>query len=612
MTNWSTAVPDWRERITSGRSLLPKLPLIEKEAARGEAIFDRLMLPDVPGQPTMAQAAGAWQRDLVRAVFGSYDPGTNERHVREFFAMVPKKSNKTTLGAAIMLTAVLMNRRPRAEFLLIAPSLEVADLAFRQAVGMIQADPVLDAKFQIQEHIKRIIYRETRAFLKVKSFDPKTVTGSKPSGVLIDELHVMSQSSDADRVLGQIKGGMLPNPEAFLITITTQSERPPTGVFKSGLHSARNVRDGKISLPLLPLIYEFPENVDWRDHSNWWMVTPNNGLSISVDRLIPDYEAAVAAGEGELRRWASQHLYIEVGIGQLSDGWAGVGYWERRADPSITLDALLARSEVVVIGIDGGGLDDLFGLAVLGRDAATKDWLLWSHAWCHVGVLERRKSIASRLQEFAADGDLTIVDDELDDVTQIVDVARRVLDEGILGAVAVDPAGLGELVDAMAAIDVTQDNGLLIGVGQGYRLMNAIKTAERMLASGKMRHAGSALMAWCVGNVRIEPTATAIRATKMNAGDAKIDPWAAAMNAVDIMTTNPEPQGGQSIYDTLSDAQAASFGLQSTAPAVQTPVDGARISATDRQILADPHHPGWQAARERYDMALAAADEEEW
>ena len=55
-------------------------------------------------------------------------------------------------------------------------------------------------------------------------------------------------------------------------------------------------------------------------------------------------------------------------------------------------------------------------------------------------------------------------------------------------------------------------------------------------------------MAWCVGNVKIEPTATAIRATKQNAGDMKIDPWAAAMNACDVMSTNPDSPG--SIYAT--------------------------------------------------------------
>jgi hypothetical protein len=37
------------------------------------AIFNNLRLPDVPGQPAMAEAAGDWFRDIVRAAFGSLD-----------------------------------------------------------------------------------------------------------------------------------------------------------------------------------------------------------------------------------------------------------------------------------------------------------------------------------------------------------------------------------------------------------------------------------------------------------------------------------------------------------------------------------------------------------
>ena len=48
-------------------------------------------------------------------------------------------------------------------------------------------------------------------------------------------------------------------------------------------------------------------------------------------------------------------------------------------------------------------------------------------------------------------------------------------------------------------------------------------------------------MAWCVGNIKIEPTATGIRATKQNAGDAKIDPAMALFDAVTVMSRNPEP-----------------------------------------------------------------------
>lgn len=195
----------------------------------------------------------------------------------------------------------------------------------------------------------------------------------------------------------------------------------------------------------------------------------------------------------------------------------------------------------------------LFGLCVLGRDRTTKEWLAWTHAWCHEGVLERRKSIAPRLRDFADAGELTIVGDALEDIAAIVDVVAQVKDAGLLACVGVDPAGLGEFIEALAEIGVTQDAKLLVGVPQGYGMMNAIKTTERKLANGTLRHAGSGLMAWAVSNLKIEPTATAIRATKQNAGDAKIDPVMALFDAVVPMSMNPEPPANANLAGFLAD-----------------------------------------------------------
>ena len=54
------------------------------------------------------------------------------------------------------------------------------------------------------------------------------------------------------------------------------------------------------------------------------------------------------------------------------------------------------------MGVDGGGLDDLLGVAVLGRETGTRRWLLWSKAWANPSVLERRKGEASLLRDFEA------------------------------------------------------------------------------------------------------------------------------------------------------------------------------------------------------------------
>lgn len=534
---WDTSCRDWRDRIKAGRSLLPALPLAAAEADRAVSIFNMLRLPDVPGRPPMAKAAGEWQRDVVRALFGSWDADLNVRHVREIFQLVPKKSSKTTAGAAIMLTAVFMSKRPRAEFLIVAPTQEVADLAFRQACGMVEADEVLTAKCHIQEHIKRITYRPTGAFLKVKSFDPKVVTGSKPAGVLIDELHVIAESHDADRVVGQLRGGLVSQPEGFLLTITTQSEREPKGVFRAELMKARKVRDGELLAPILPLLYEFPPDVDWKDSANWHMVTPNAGRSITVARLIEDASQAQAAGEEEWRRWASQHLNVEIGLALRTDRWAGADHWEPQSDPTLTLDEVLSRSEVVDVGIDGGGLDDLLGLAVLGREKDTHRWLHWGHAWAHPSVLERRKQDAPRFRDFAEQGDLTLVERIGDDVDEVAEIVGRVLSSGLLDKVGVDQHGIGAIYDALLDAGLTEEQ--VVGISQGWKLNGAIKTCERKLAEGTLLHGGAPLMAWSVGNAKVEPRGNAVSITKQAAGFAKIDPLMALFNAAALMALNP-------------------------------------------------------------------------
>lgn len=556
--DWNFACPDWEQRLRDGRSLVPDLPLDAVEAARSIDIFNRLRLPDVPGQPTMAEAAGDWFRDIVGSVFGSVD-SSGRRRVREVFGLVPKKNSKTTGGAAMMLTALLMNKRPRAEFLLVGPTQDVADTAFQQAVGMIEADEAgyLQDRFDPKEHLKTIHDLLNGSKLRIKTFDMRVLTGSKPVGILIDELHIMSLSSYASRVVGQMRGGLLANREGFLLIITTQSDQPPAGVFKAELQYARSVRDGMITgSRMLPILYEFPEKMQtakdapWSDPENWPMVTPNLGLSIDLETLIADYRDAKAKGIEEERRWASQHLNVEIGLALHSERWRGADHWLAAVEPELTLEEILQRSEVVTVGIDGGGLDDLLGLAVLGRCRETRRWMLWTHAWCHRSVLELRKEIAEKLRDLERDGDLTFVDDDsTQDVEDVADIVQDIADRGLLP----DKAGIGVDASGINAVGgELDDRGIggqprIASVHQGYRLNGTVLGMERKLADKTFVHCGQNLMAWCVGNAKAELRGSAVVIEKAAAGRAKIDPLMAAFNAFSMMDRNPEAPG-MSVY----------------------------------------------------------------
>lgn len=558
MMQWSTACPDWRDRIVNKQSLISFAPLYPDEAEAALEVFKSLQVVDLPQlyepetdtfrHPTFGEVSDEFVFDFVRAVFGAYDNASATRMIEEFFLLISKKNGKSTIVAGIMLTALIRNWRHSAELMILAPTREVADNSFKPAADMVNADPELSNLLHVQTNLKMITHRLTSAVLKVVSADSTTSAGKKAAFVLVEELWLFGKKPNAGAMLQEATGGLISRPEGFVIYVTTQSDTPPAGVFKEKLDYARSVRDGEIDDPrFLPVLYEFPEDMikskAYQRPENFYVTNPNMGRSVRKEWLERKLSAVISGQDEEgdtIQTFLAKHLNIEIGMNLRANRWPGAEFWSIRADANITKQYLFENCDVIVPGLDGGGLDDLYGLCLLGRHKVTREWLAWFHAWCHEGVLKRRKTIADRLRGFEKDGHLTIVDDELEDISAIVQVISEVKERGLLASVAVDPAGLGEMIEALDEIGVTQEAGMLVGAPQGYAMMNAIKTGERKLANGTLRHAPSALMDWCVSNLKIEPTATAIRATKQNAGDAKIDPVMALFDAVTVMSRNPE------------------------------------------------------------------------
>jgi len=502
----------------------------------------------------MAEACGPWFFPIVEAMFGSFDTETNRRMIQEYFLLIPKKNSKSSNGGAIMVTAAIMNRRPEAEFMLIAPTMTIANIAFKQAAGTVRADPELDKLFQVRQHIRTIEHRVNGTSLQIKAADTDVITGGKAVGTMIDETHEFSKKSKADDIFVEIRGALAARPDGFLFQTTTQSKDPPAGVFKSELAYARDVRDGKVQAPMLPILYEFPramqedESAPWKLRKYWGVVNPNIGRSVDPAFLERELRKAEDGGAEKLKLFASQHLNIEIGLRLGSDRWRGADHWEAQADRTITFESLITRSEVAVVGIDGGGLDDLLGLCVIGRCRETRRWLLWSHAWCQPGVLDMRKEIAPRLRDFEADGTLTICKSVTDDIIGVADHVQELDEANILAekhAVGFDAVGVAAMVDELAERGISGDR--VVAVPQGFRLSGAIWGLERKLADGTVSHDGSEMMSWCVGNAKAESRGNAVLITKETAGKAKIDPLMAAFNAVQLMSRNPAATG-PSVY----------------------------------------------------------------
>lgn len=573
MPQWSTACPDWEERIVARESLVPFEPLFPDYAAEALAIFKSLRMVDVPGKPTFGEACEPFVFDFVAAIFGAYDEDSGRRLISDFMLLISKKNGKSTIAAAIMLTALILNWRETAELIIIAPTQVIAGNSFKPAAAMVRADPKLSDMLQVIDHQKTIRHRVTNAELKVIAAVNDTVGGTKAGFVLVDELWLFGKSSKAGDMFEEATGGLASRPEGFVVYLTTHSDEPPAGVFKEKLDYFRGVRDGEIDDPKsFGMLYEWPEAMieseAYLKPDNFYVTNPNMGRSTSADFIAGKIKKANGGEEdadgdtSSIQVVLAKYLNVEIGMRLRRDRWRGAPYWEAAGDKTLTLDSLLERSEVAVIGADGGGLDDLYGLCVAGRERDTGRWLFWTKAWAWPDVIKRRKSIASVLKDFENDRDLVMCaandNDDLDldeiayelpqDLREIVEIIVKVKNSGLLpkqSAIGLDPHGVSDLVDELAKENLVHPQ--VEAVGQGYRLMSAIVGVARKLKFKQVVHSGSRMMAWCVSNAKEEKGRQSVMIVKDSSGVSKIDPFVAVLNAAKLLELNPEV-AGDSIY----------------------------------------------------------------
>jgi phage terminase large subunit-like protein len=402
---WTTACPDWEQRIVARESLVPCPPLFPAKAEDALGVFKSLQVTDLPQKkngtfPTLGEVCDDFVFEFVGAIFGAENPETGSRLISEFMLLISKKNGKSMIAAGIMLTALIIGWRHNAELLILAPTIEVANNSFGPAGGMVRADTELSELLHVIEHQRTIKHRVTGAELKIVAADSGVVSGKKSGFVLVEELWLFGKNPKAEAMLAEATGGLATRPEGFVIYITTHSDEPPAGVFKSKLTYFRDVRDGVIDDPAsLGVLYEWPEALieaeAYLDPANFYVTNPSLGRSVQVDFLQRKLaQAQTGDGDESLQVFLAKHLNVEIGMRLRRDRWSGVDLWPDNALPGLTLDALLARCEVVVVGIDGGGRDDLFGFGAVGREAETGLWLSWSHAWAQVCALDRRKQIA--------------------------------------------------------------------------------------------------------------------------------------------------------------------------------------------------------------------------
>lgn len=519
-----------------------------------EWIFDESPIPDPQGKgeaavkfikalrhpksrlPGNAFALDRWQERIIRRIYGdTHDDGT--RKVQELFLMVGRGNRKTSLMAACLMVHLCgPERLPMSTIASIANSREQSALTFKEMAGICRATPRILEAVHIQDTEKRITYRKLNVVYEALSSDAKSAHGRTDLVVFWDEGHAETKFD----LLEAAETGLNKSPNTLLLSASTAGIGQ-LGPFFAKYEHARKIVDGRIQdETFLPILFEAPRDVDFRDEA--WLFATNPGLEHGYPNLKKLRRYIEKCEHSPSERESFKRLHLSVWLDGAANPEWDLAIWDE-GHGKIDLEALRGRR--AWISCDMAKRIDLAAVAcTIELDDAR--YAVHVMGFTPESQLRRRADNDSAPYPlWVEQGWLTACPGDIVDRVIIEDYIRTLCGMFDVQEVVFDVALARELMENLEA------DGIPVAAFP-QTLMNFAKpvdTFEDLFLNRRLVH-NSPLLRWAVGNTVMMRDQNDNRRPAKNKSADRIDPCVAA-----IMATSRAAQGasGLSMYETASD-----------------------------------------------------------
>ena len=227
------------------------------------------------GKPFILQD---WQKFLIYAVYGWIRKDNDTRLIRQAYLQISRKNGKTSLAAALALSALIGDGEPGASVDIVAPSSAQSHIALTAAQNY---GASINKHGILKYRNSDILFKHTNSRLKVLSSDSKYNDGFNTSTGIIDEFHAFRDNA----IFNLITSSMGARKQPLLLLITTSG-------FDLYSH-CKAYRDVCIEIlkglktddTILPLIYELDDDKEVEDENCWKKCCPSLDITVSKEYM---------------------------------------------------------------------------------------------------------------------------------------------------------------------------------------------------------------------------------------------------------------------------------------------------------------------------------------
>ncbi len=442
----------------------------------------------LPGQ---AFQLDPWQERIVRKIYGPCH-ADGRRIVRTVTAVLPRGNRKTALGAGLTCLHLFGPERiPGGQLIAAAADQKQARLAYNEAAAIVAADPRIERVVRVADYRNKIEHLKTGSVLEAISADAPTQHGRTNSFSLVDELHSFKKRDLWD----VIRTGAVKVPGSLIVVITT-SGRGQENVAWDVVEYARKVARGDIDDPAtLPILFEAPQDADWRDESLWYEVNP--GLAHGYPDIEGLRQLALEAESRPADREAFKQLHCGIWLDHSADPFVEMSVYDLGARP-VDLEAL--KKKPCWLAVDLSSNSDLTVILSAWKDGED-GYIVHPWFYCPKDNIRRRSEMDGvPYVQWAEEGLITPTPGNVVDYRFVEDQIRSLCDEYDVREIAFDPHLARNIMNNLG-----EDGLPVVEMRQGWVTMApAIKELERAIVGGKFTHGGHPILRWCFSNIAVE------------------------------------------------------------------------------------------------------------
>ncbi len=466
--------------------------MAESHADRAIRLINQLTHPKGPfaGQSFNLRP---WQVKILKQLFKTRKDG--RRQYRTCLLMLPRKNGKSELCAALAIYFLLFDGEMGAEVYSAASDKDQAALVFNVAAQMIRNDAELLAECEIVDSQKRIVHRKSGSFYRAISAEAYSKHGFNASVVIYDELHAAPTRELWD-VLSTSQGARA---QPVMMAITTAGYDRHSILWELYLHAKKVQEKPSIDPTFLPILFEAPENADWRDERVWKACNPALGDFRSLEdmRILAQRAKEIPAQENTFRRlylnqWTEQSTrWIDM---TAWDACSGAHDWRRLRDQM--------KGRTCYAGLDLSSRDDLTALVLLfDVDDA---WVTVPFFWVPTeGAAKRSRKDRVPYEQWIREGLITATDGSVVDQGVIRRDINRLANDYRFRDIGFDPWNATKIYT-----ELMDDGFSVVELRQGFpTLSGPTKDLGAAVLGRSLAHGGHPVLHWMASNmvVRTDP-----------------------------------------------------------------------------------------------------------